>query len=126
MMLFLFISFGLLFLLSINITLSYNITYSILSLIISAFIISIILLILGFEFLPYLIIMVYIGAVVILFLFALIAIKLDYTAYQKRSTPHFLNNHLIICFLLLFKAMSYFYFTIYTSFNCEIFLYSNV
>ena len=122
---FLFIIFGFLFLLSFIIILSRNIIYSILSLILSAFFVALLLIILGFEFLAYLILMVYIGAVVILFLFTLITIKLDFTNYNENEKV-INRNHGIIYSLIYFKLITYFYFMAYTSFNIEFLSYSNI
>lgn len=77
MSIFLTIICFLIFILSIIVILSNNPIISILSLICSTIGISIILFFLGFEFLPYLILMIYVGAVAILFLFITMMINLN-------------------------------------------------
>ena len=77
MSIFLIIICFLIFVFSIIIILSNNPIASILSLICSAVGISVILFSLGFEFLPYLILMIYVGAVTVLFLFITMMINLN-------------------------------------------------
>lgn len=124
-LIFLFIIFSFLFLLSFIIILSSNIIYSILSLILSAFFVALLLILLDFEFLAYLILMVYIGAVVILFLFTLVTIKLDFITYNENEK--IINqNHGIIYALIFIKITTYFYYMAYTSLNIECLSYSNI
>jgi len=77
MSIFLVIICFLMFIFSITIILSNNPILSILSLICSAIGVSLMLFFLGFEFLPYLILMIYVGAVAILFLFITMMINLN-------------------------------------------------
>ena len=72
--------------------------YSVLSLISVVFGISLLLFNLEFEFLPYILLIVYIGAVIILFLFIIMMININ-IFYEKNE--HYINYSYTIIFLKL-------------------------
>jgi len=104
MSIFLVVICFLIFVFSITIILSNNPIISILSLICSAIGISVTLFFLGFEFLPYLILMIYVGAVAILFLFITMMINLN-----LHFSKDFCVGKKIIYLVSFIKMMTFFY-----------------
>lgn len=99
------------FIFSIIITISSNLIFSVLSLICSAISISFLLFYLNFEFLPYLILMIYVGAVSILFLFITMTVKLNLHYYTNFSIVK------KIIYWLTFIKISTFYNTFFINVN---------
>lgn len=108
MSIFLIIICFLIFIFSIIVILSNNPIISILSLICSAIGISITLFFLGFEFLPYLILMIYVGAVAILFLFITMMINLN-LHFDKDSSI----SKKVVYLVSFIKMVTFFYLLIY-------------
>ena len=104
----LFILYFLIFSLSIIIFQANNPIYSVLSLICSSIGISFILFFLGFEFLPYLILMIYVGAVIILFLFIVMMVNLNWHFHIKINV---VKN--LIYFIFFIKISTFYYILIY-------------
>lgn len=99
------------FIFSITIILANNPIISVLSLICSAIGISIILFFLGFEFLPYLILMIYVGAITILFLFITMMINLNLHYYTNSC----ISKRLI--YLVTFIKIATFLYTLIYNMN---------
>ena len=91
--------------------LTINPIYSVLNLISIIVSLAIILFSLEFEFLPYILLIVYIGAVLILFLFLVMMININ--AFYKKKEKNI--NYLYA--LIFFKALMLFQFIIYNLYN---------
>ena len=88
-----------------------NPVYSVLNLIIIIINISVLLFYLDFEFLPYILLIVYIGAVLVLFLFLVMMININSFYTKKKKTINYLY-----C-LIFFKMLFFFQFIVYNLHN---------
>lgn len=100
-----------------------NITYSILNLIIFIFVFSIILFCIGSDFFAFLLNMVYVGAVAVLFLFAIILLELRMEKISPKKFLSFLSIYIITLFLG--SILSSIVFFIYPYISLEDFLYNS-
>lgn len=113
--------FFLIFIFSINIILTKTPIYSILSLILAVIGLAVILFCLGFEFLPYLILMIYIGGVAILFLFVVMMINID--SYFKYTL---INTKDLIYVLVFIKTLTLSFFLLSNSNHLKILGFTSI
>ena len=98
---------------SMMVVLSRNPVFSVLFLILSFFNISALLFLLELEFLPIVFLVVYVGAVAVLFLFVLMMLNIK-LAELRENTTHYLPIACFLFFYLLFRANFNFLFWIHT------------
>ena len=91
--------------------LTINPIYSVLNLISIIISLAVILFNLEFEFLPYILLIVYIGAVLILFLFLVMMININSFYIKKEKNIHYLY------ILIFFKSLLLFQFILYNLYN---------
>ncbi|QXK92348.1 NADH-quinone oxidoreductase subunit J [Neoehrlichia mikurensis] len=85
---------------AITVIIASNPVYSVLSLILTFFISSTLFILLGAEFIAMLIIIVYVGAVAVLFLFVVMMIDIDYSRIKQGFTKYFIIS--LMCGVVFF------------------------
>lgn len=94
---------------SLMVVISKNPVFSVLFLILSFFNLSVLLFLLGLEFLPITFLIVYVGAIAVLFLFVLIMLNIKISEL-KEGTRHYLPISIFLGFIFFFEIFTIFYF----------------
>ena len=94
---------------TLMVVISKNPVFAVLFLILSFFNLSVLLFLLGLEFLPITFLIVYVGAIAVLFLFVLIMLNIK-TAELREGTRHYLPSSIFLGFIFFFELFAFFYF----------------
>ena len=94
---------------SLMVVVSKNPVFSVLFLILSFFNLSVLLFLLGLEFLPITFLIVYVGAIAVLFLFVLIMLNIKISELRE-GTRHYLPISIFLGFVFFFELFTIFYF----------------
>ncbi len=94
---------------SLMVVISKNPVFSVLFLILSFFNLSVLLFLLGLEFLPITFLIVYVGAIAVLFLFVLIMLNIK-ISQLKQNTKHYLFISIFLGLVFFLELFTIFYF----------------